>query len=486
MEKNVDLKDLLATILSKWLVLVICIVIGALIGAGLTWLRASGPEEAEVSAQDALSSARDSLTAEQVQNVDYLYTQYAAYRNYRFLLQDYVADSLYIDDSVQTVLNALYYVESDIADIDACYSILALSTQEWDELSRILGASAMQRVTIGGTDPMTLGANTAQHVTLSGADPKYVQDVQVRIEENKDVCKEVIRVTIAAADRQQAGQALSIIDDAFARETDQLRSLDAELVFEELGTQYSEDGVGYETERLNDVIAALDNATTRLLNLETNYVEEMTQSERVYFEALEHADENRSSAPASVSLKRPLILGAVIGLLAGVVLLVLWYIFNSRVKTMADVTAHTKASTPYVIYRKKPGIHGSGPLVRKMKGAALSEQAVRQEVVDSHLAISLSKQESASVYVACDDPEVQQNEIVRNLQSLLLKKAPEVSFAAGNPMTDTKALSQFSEADSVILMIRLKKTRYPMLDQWMELSRQYERPVAGLIVTEDC
>jgi len=481
MEKNyriVDLRDLLAVILDKWLVIVVIIVVCALAGAGLCKMRGGGSSSSpSVVSEEDVASVRSTLNEADATQVDYLYARYRSYMDYRKLLQDYMASSLIANDDVEVLLNVLYFADSSIQDVNSCFSTLALGNEELEQIARILGMenAAVQDV------------NRRIYIGSTGADivRRAQQSVVVNTDVDLNPGKEILKVAIAADSEQQAEEILAVLEDAFEKECDALRKMDPDLTLQKLGEQYSNDVFEYmisQQERVNDALDVVDESI-KVVREETKNLD---SSQKAYFDIKRDFDDEVITATGGPSMKKYIAAGAIGGLFLAFVLILLWYIFNGKMKTMIDVTRHTKASTPYVICRKKTGLRIFSPISRRLKGISQADESVCREVVNSHLAIKVSREAYKDVYIACEEKNPWQCELRDQLKKKLLESTEGLTVHSGNPLMDTQELKHFAESDAVILMIQLKDTRFYAADNWMELSRQYERPVAGLVVTEVC
>ena len=475
--KVVDLKDLLAVFLDKWLVIVLVIVIGVVGGWGLCRARSGGNDGTTVVSADDVAAVRGSLNEADATQVDYLYARYRSYMDYRKLLQDYMASSLIANDDVEVLLNVLYCVDSSIQDVNSCFSTLALGKEETDEIVQILGMKdaglqdVNRRISIGST----------------GID--IVRRAQQSVVVNTDVDlypgQEILKVSIAADSEEQADEILAVVEKAFEKECDVLRDIDPLLELQKLGEQYSTDVFEYmisQQERVNDALDVVDESI-KVVNEE---IKNLDSGQEAYFDIKRDFDDEKTTGSGGPSLKKYMLAGGLAGLFFGFIIILLWYIFNGKMKTMVDVSMRTHATVPYVICKKKRGPYLFGPLSRRLKGANQADETVCREVVNSHLAIKVSREAYKDVYIACEGKNAWQCEVRDQLKQKLAESVTDLTIHSGTPLMDTEELKHFSEADAAILMIQLKDTRFYVADNWMELSRQYDRPVAGLVVTEEC
>lgn len=473
-EKIIDLRDLLASVFDKWVIVLVFLMLGVLIGAGLCGLTTQKMTNDAVPKEEDIKDAREKLNVDEIAQVDYLYSQYKSYKDYRKMIQDYMSVSLVSDNDVTAICNVLYYIDSEIKDADKCFSILAINKDDMAKISRILGIEE------GNLDAV----NRKLSISNISTD-RIINNVSVDDSDNK-VTKAILQVTIAADNEAQIDEAVSVINASFEEEKNKLLDMDPSLEIYEMGRQYTTDVTGYKMTKEQEAITALNYSNTIITDLESKFIEKLSSDEKAYYDAMKEYDEKAIIVLKLPSLKKYIALGGIIGLLLGFIIVALWYVFNGRVKTMVDVSMHSETNVPYVIYKRKPGVHLFGRLSRKLKGADLSEIAVRQEVVYSFLTIKLSKYNCSNAYIACNNQMVWEQDVKNKMEQILKKNNQTLTLYSGNPLTDVEELKHFSESDAIILMIQLKNTRFGIMDKWVELSKQYDRPIIGAIVIEDC
>ena len=467
-EEGISLKDLLAVILDKWIVLLIFMVIGALIGAGI--YAVSPHEQTEMSQEDfeaEAEQAKEKLTTEQIEQVDYLFAQYVSYKEYRKMIQNYLTDSLYVNDENVVSLIAMYYVESDINNIESCFTNLSLSMEDMEQIASILGKDSKQLEDVYRRISFYINNTNNNYVmtTDNGIIPQ----------------KSVLKVTVTAENQEQADQIMAIIETALQNEEDLLKSYDPDLNLSQIGRQYSSNVAGYMQLQQTEAIQSLNNANNQITNLQTGYIDKLDNNSKNYFNVLKN---NYEEPPVQKknSLKKMLVTGLAAGLLAALVFIILQYILNGRLKTVSDVTDRARTEVPCVIYRKKSGANLFGGWSRRLKGADLSDAAITPDLAASDLDIRLKQMNCKSAYVVWDGESVWTQETAENLQ----ERMKEIRIHAGNPLSDTEELKLFSEAEAVVLLVQLKKTRAKVLDKWMMLGSRYSRPLAGIVVMEEC
>ena len=476
-EESISLKDMLAAILDKWVIVLVFFIIGALVGLGIYAMKSGAPTKIEVT-QESIELAREPLNIEQIEQVDYLYAQYKSYKEYRKLMQAYMADSLYTDAENAITLTAMYYVESDIHNVNSCFTNLAVGRDEMEQIANILGKDTLQlddvyrRVSIYGSYSDLLNG--------TGLNYEMSQDTEEAANKN------ILNVSVVAESDEQAQQMIGIIEDAFQREANILKTMDPDLQFSEIGQQYSQNTTGYMQSQQAAVINNLNDANNQITNLQNNYIDKLDEDEKAYFDAMKDYDDQEIIVIKKPSIKKLTVIGAAVGLVIGLILVILWYIFNRRVKTVDDVAGRTRLDIPYVIYKKKSGFHLFGVWSRRLKGADFSDEAIRQELVVNDLLIKLTQMNCGSAYLVTENHTSWAQEVAKKLQDNLKNQDPSFQLYVGNPLTNVEELKAFSEAEAVILLIQLKDTKTAVMEKWTSLSTRYKRQTAGAVVLEEC
>lgn len=475
--RTINLKDLLAVILDKWVIILVGLLIGALAGAGIYISKADQPSAVYVTEQD-IYNARQALSAEEIEQVDYLFAQYKSLKNYRKLMQNILSDSLFTDNEDAVMGYTLYYIESDIQNISKCYMYLAVGREEMEQIAAILGeenASAedvYRRVNING-----------EYLNKSNYQDINVEMLNI---DGENTRKDILMVTVTAHNEEQVNEVMEIINEAFSKETESLSGIDSNLQFFEVGRQYSTNLTEYIQEQQSYVISSLNDANNQIGNLEVNYVYYLSSDEQVYFYMMKYYDEQSATSVRNSSLLKFVIIGGALGVLIMLICIILWYVFNGRVKSAVDVASQVQMEIPYVLYRKRKGKHLFGCWSRKLKGADLSETDVKEEVAASDLGIKLAEMNCTEAYIVCDTGNAWNMQVSNELKEKIEESNDGLMIHAGNPMSSKEELKLFTDADAIIFIVQLKVTRNRMIDSWMKLRNRYDKPMAGTVILEEC
>ena len=475
-----DLSDITAFFIYKWKWLVCLMVFGALLG-GFFWFRASNKMETTTyeSLTEKVDAMKEDLSPDQINQVEYLYSQYVSYKDYRYAMQDYMSNSLYDQEDYAGNIrqSTLYYVESDISNAAACFSKLAVGKAEYEKFAVALGKDRYalddiyRRVSIYNLSNIESSDGTS-----------YI--IQEGNEREQRKC--ILEVDIVSETEQQAEAVLGIIERAFDRELEQLKALDSRIKFTKIGSQYSTNIADFLVNRQNNVMNNLNSANNSITSLQTNYVDKLEADERAYYDALKARGDLKVAPPKKPSKLKYLI----IGVFFGIVLFCGWffcaYLFDGTEKTPDDLKYGYGMTVPYTICRKKKGLGLFNSLARKITNKDLSDIAVRPALVESDIAIRLEKQGYENAFLVTDAATDWQKEMAEELKKNLGSNEKSVQVTCGNPLSSVEELQEFAKTQAVLLLVEMKKTKRNSVQKWMELCGRYGLPVEGVIALEEC
>ena len=143
-EEIVDIRSCIAYLMIKWKILLLALLIGALAGGALGFMKqraVPAPSAQAATYEEKLKSLRDAL-----QETDALYVEqvYDQYRNYgkqlgywRQYLEDSALQNMKPDDYVRRDLQ--FIVESDNSDVISSFSVSLLGTADYERIAEALG-----------------------------------------------------------------------------------------------------------------------------------------------------------------------------------------------------------------------------------------------------------------------------------------------------------------------------------------------------------
>ena len=475
---EIDLVDFLAQLLYKWKYIVIFLVAGVLLGAVLCNYVSKNTESRMITQED-VDAAKSVLSIDQCEQVEYLYTQYLSYKQYRKATQEYTLSTLYdsgtYNDSI--IKYILYSVKSDIVNVNQCFIRMALGVAQYENIAEIIFNDRTQ------VDDLYRRIAIEDLTTVSGnADTNIVMLSNDGEEPNNNL----LQIRIVADTEQQADAVGEIIEGAFEEELQKLKAIDSKIELIKVGSQYSSNVANFMQNRQALAMTNLNYANNALISLDTSYIEKLTSAERKYYNILKAYDEQEIAPIIKPSLKKYVIIGALFGIILAFCWFFAAYVLDGKIKTVREITDRLGVEDPYLIYQKKAGIHLFGGIARKLKDADLSDQAIRQNMVSSDLSIKMKKQAHKSIYIVNDGL----NSFEKQVSEVILKKLKESlnteEVIIGNPLIDPDELHRFSQCDSVVIIAQLKETKQSVVKKWFQLCRRYNFSTDNTIILEEC
>lgn len=474
---EVDLRDLLAQLLykAKWILIVM--LIGMIVAAGF-WKHTSVQVANEQVTDEDIDGAKKVLAAEQIDQVEYLYAQYLSYVEYRKSLQKYLSDSLYSDDDYDgnVGMTVLYFVDSDIKDVNQIFARLTLNDDIYEEIASVLGRSSQMM------------DDVYRRVSISNIQGDTSDSINVTLDstEADETKKTILQVYLIAENKEQADQISEIIDKSIRKNLERLRSVDEGIKLSYIGNRYTSNIAGYIDSRQGSAISMLNSINDQISNHQINYVDKLESEEKSYYELLKKRDELNADHPLMMpSLPKYLIIGMFLGAVLSVCWLMFKYILDGTIKTAGDMRSNSNEE-PVVIYKKLPKVALFGKLARLLVKPDPSDDSVQTAMSAADLAILLQKKDASSVYFIYDDETDSKHHLNEELRTALAKKAEGITVNTGNPLSDVSELETFSKAQVAVLLVQLKKDRRNAVKKWMQLCSRYAIPVIRTIAVEEC
>ena len=470
--KEIDLKDLLAYIFSKWHVLLIIILVCALIVGGYSFIKSRGEKETQVTLESVEEQKRG-LSADQIEQVEYLYAQYVSYKAYRKGLQNYMSDSLFSTDDFEnnTIIRTVYCVDSDIKNINQLFTRVSISIDDAKKIAAVLGKDSANM------------DDVYRRIDLYDLNKEATTDIISIENENSESQKTFFQETVIGPTRDQAEEMHAVIEECLIRRAEELKKVDENITLENIGSQVSNNIQTFINTRQTEAVTALNNANYYLSTLQTNYIDKLSQEEQAYYNSLKNFDEQQEIPAKTLSLEKYIVIGVLLGLIIGVIILVIIYLFSSKIHIVRDIANRYGIDAPYTIYKKKSNLFGA--LIRKLRGVDLSDEAIRQQMVAADIEIKLDKLNADRAYLVYDNVTPWEKEVADNLRENLVKREKSVELKIGNPLSSPEELEEFSKAENVFLMAQLDKTKQNVVDKWIQLCDRYDLEVAGAVILQE-
>ena len=469
-ELELDLRDMLATLFLRWKTLLLCLLAGALV-FGLYTLR-SAPRTTTVSfvTEQEVFSARQAVSEDRAKAIERLYERVRFYSDYlERIEQEYSGFSGYGAQGVPEdtiVLQGNYYVSSEIDNIGSFFAASTLSEADYDALRKLVPESKSTEDIYG-----RIGFSTYSDAAVNSV--------------SSDDSQYLFSVTVYGSYEEQCAEMLAVVEDALRQKAAELRKVDPGLQFEAVGSRVTYDARIFLQNQQDALWKRYNDVDTRLTNQQTK-VKALTGAEKTYYDklaAFESGDTTTSTGGRS--LKKWTAIGAVLGLIGGMVLVFWPYLFDGRVKTAGELEYSLRSMVlSRVCVKGKRNLFARW--AARLTGADDVDPAVKADMVAADLGVLMEKSGKKSVYFLCDAEDVNAASLAEQVKARLQEKAPSANIDVGNPLSAAEELEKIGSAELGVVFAEVKKTKRSVLRQWRQICGRYGLPVAGSVAVQKC
>lgn len=463
---EIDFKDLFFYILSKWKLLIVLMVLGA-IGAGAFSYYRSGravkvaEESNETYSEDKLEAARAALSEDSALNVETIYRQYHAYQESQQISANRIAHSVFFTDTADSdpVLKILKYcIGSDVQNIDSYFADMSLGSDQIEEIRKIIGA-----------DNDTQDIQDLVSIYSSDSTDYSGQTDVSQVEMTTGRYRTFLTVSIVGFDKSQCDEIGNIVDAAIQNEKTTLQGVDTNISVDYVDAQYPDGAEDYINDKQQSMLSSNGSIISAITSLQTNQISQFSDEEKTYYDLLtarDNVDENEKAtetvtASASVS-KKYVVAGIAGGLLLAIIIAIILYNSDHSVKTADELT---------LLY----GI----PLLDTIKMSdKKGSREVQEELLASDISITANKNALKSCYFIADEADMG---IVDEIQT----KIENITTGSGQPLTDTDELKKLAAMDAIVIVTHLKKTQLATIDKIGDLAGRFDLKVVGTVAVED-
>ena len=469
-EREIDLIDLCRQILKKWKLIIafalIGLVIGSVVGYGMS-AKVVEVETGETVVDEAvitsnIESLKSKLSDREITEVEMAVNAYNYYKKL------YANKEKYINSSIRMQLDA-----DKVPTLVASYLIsnyYKVSYPEIEEVNNINNIAAVYYKTLNNEKVITkvagaLGNDVAEN---------YVKELyNVGLEANS-----ILNITVTARNEEECKKVLDVLMQELETQIPTATSL-YEHDIEYLDTYFS---VNVNTSILSEQQTQVD-ALKNLQNVMLTVGNSLTADQKALYTKLingETADETevtvvetRPEETEVVETEKTVVRSfdikyAVLGLFAGAFIVILWiclkYILSQTIKTKEDISELFKVS---VLGIMKDGEDGELGMITA--GAGLGAQKA-----------GLKKLYTISTI--CD---VTASAIANKVVEAVKQNYSELSVECGNSvLTDPASLAKLAESDGVIMVEKLRTSKYEDIAKELELAKNYGVKVLGCVVVE--
>lgn len=489
-EVQIDLMTLLHYILRKWRSIIVVMLIVA-VAANLYSVKKSMSEAAavstteEVDIEKQIENAKEELTADELEQVERVYSMYEYNSQLYQENEEYLEKSMLMqlnpneiptvmlnyqfkkDQADEELSNIFTMYENALLDEDTCTAIVQVFGEEY--------------------------ANTSVRELISVTDTENVQNSDI-IKLQNDKNSGILSIQIYADSEEQCEQVAEIVKKRVMEYTEQLQQIFGIYTVNAISEQYyisSDSDLNMQKSDVvnvvNEVCTVIKNITSGLSEKQIGYFNLLTKDCEDQTLVKEDTQEtaNMTANVQYISMKYVLI-----GLLAGMFLAVCWYaviyIMTQTVKDVDEVKIITNLPVFGTVLRSNE--NGKRKIVDRWIDSwfAHNKKSENNELlltrISHEVAMLAGQKDKRNLLVACSESDQnlkkQADSLVEKLRELGMNVTSTDSLVSDN----TEVLKQLESADSAVFVEQLMKSERNQIREAVELCRRCQVEVLGSVI----
>lgn len=495
-EEIVDIRSCIAYLMIKWKILLLSLLIGALAGGALGFMKqraVPAPSAQAATYEEKLKSLRDAL-----QETDALYVEqvYDQYRNYgkqlgywRQYLEDSALQNMKPDDYVRRDLQ--FIVESDNSDVISSFSVSLLGTADYERIAEAIGdnitaTNAVELISVsnvaqadsGTSQPaVQIGDMIAQEPTVSVTPSSY---------------RSIMDITFVASDEEKANSMEEIIGEILEDRKRELKESSVDVDVESLNRTTVANDYTWLLGLQQSKLAPMQSLQTTRSNFVKNTVDVLGEKEKAYFDGLrteqsETPEEQGEPAVSKVNKKKYIAAGALGLFVLAFAVLLLLYIYSDRIR--AEEQLKRCYDLPILLrYRIGKGRMGKDPIRNRGLGILTGAEAAVDAgsgagKLAAELAHRITSDADKSVFLAYDIDSEEVKEAVAKLADSLRDKG--LTAGTGMPVVSDEDYQSLLTADAAVIVETMNASCAIALKDILGICRRNSVPVLGCVTLTD-
>jgi capsular polysaccharide biosynthesis protein len=489
-EVQIDLMTLLHYILRKWRSIIVVMLIVA-VAANLYSVKKSMSEAAavstteEVDIEKQIENAKEELTADELEQVEHVYSMYEynsqLYQESKEYLEKSVLMQLNPNEIPTVMLNYQFkkdQADEELSNIFTMYENALLDEDTCTAIIQVFGEEY---------------ANTSVRELISVTDTENGQNSDT-IKFQKDKNSGILSIQIYAGSEEQCEQVAEIVKKRVLEYTEQLQQIFGNYTVNAISEQYyisSESNLNMQksdaVNAVNDVYTALKNISSGLSEKQMTYYNLLVNesSDQTLVKEDTEETENMTANVQYISMKYILI-----GLLAGMFLAVCWYaVVYIMTQTVKDVD-EVKIITNLPVFGTVLGSNENGKrnIIDRWIDSwfAHDKKSENNELlltrISHEVAMLAGQKDKRNLLVACSESDQnlkkQADSLVEKLRELGMNVTSTDSLVSDN----TEVLKQLESADSAVFVEQLMKSERNQIREAVELCRRCQVEVLGSVI----
>ena len=489
-EVQIDLMTLLHYILRKWRSIIVVMLIVA-VAANLYSVKKSMSEAAavstteEVDIEKQIENAKEELTADELEQVERVYSMYEynsqLYQESKEYLEKSVLMQLNPNEIPTVMLNYQFkkdQADEELSNIFTMYENALLDEDTCTAIIQVFGEEY---------------ANTSVRKLISVTDTENVQNKDIiKLQDDKN--SGILSIQIYACSEEQCEQVAEIVKKRVLEYTEQLQQIFGNYTVNAISEQYYISSDSDLNVQKSDTVNAVNNAYTAMKNITSG----LSEKQIGYFNLLTKDGEDQTLVKVDTEENENVMVKVqyismkyiLIGLLAGMFLAVCWYaVVYIMTQTVKDVD-EVKIITNLPVFGTVLGSNENAK--RNMIDRWIDSWFVHDKKSENNellltrisheVAMLAGQKDKKCLLIACSgngqNVKKQADSLVEKLRKLGMNVTSTDSLVSDN----TEVLKQLDCADSVVFVEQLMKSERNQIREAIELCRRCQVEVLGSVI----
>lgn len=489
-EVQIDLMTLLHYILRKWRSIIVVMLIVA-VAANLYSVKKSMSVVASVSAAEEvdiekqIENAKEELTADELEQVERVYSMY------EYNSQLYQENKEYLEKSVLMQLNPneiptvmLNYqfkkdqADEELSNIFTMYENALLDEDTCTAIIQVFGEEY---------------ANTSVRELISVTDTENGQNSDI-IKLQKDKNSGILSIQIYAGSEEQCKQVAEIVKTRVLEYTEQLQQIFGNYTVNAISEQYYISSDSNLNMQKSDVVNVVNEVCTAIKNITSG----LSEKQIGYFNLLAKdcedqtlvKEDTQETANLTANVQYISMKYILIGLLAGMFLAVCWYaviyIMTQTVKDVDEVKIITNLPVFGTVLRSND--NGKRNVIDRWIDSwfAYDKKSENNDLlltrISHEVAMLAGQKDKKCLLIACSGNDQNVKKQADSLVEKLRKLGMNVTSTDGLVSDNTEVLKQLESADSAVFVEQLMKSERNQIREDVELCRRCQVEVLGSVI----
>lgn len=331
----INIKDLAVYIIKKWRILVVATLLCAILLGGYKTVSSINSTEDQYSEENREQIVKK-LTEVESNVVENLFNRYLAYKNSISYSESYLSNSILMKLNPEKLptYTVQYSVVSDQQNIISSFTNQSLGASDYQKIALLFGED---------TDSTRISELVAIYGTSSDSDGMSV-DVDshsnIYVGNVNNIYKWIMSLNVYAYNRSQCENVMSIVEAAVDAQYKTLQDAGIDVSLTRIGNNYTENASNWLADRQRSMISETSSLKSEYDKYEKNELSNLSSDEKKYFTFLKNRYEDKEEP---VHTLRYYAIGGILGFGALLVLLVVLYFFDDRIRNKEDYVFRVKS-----------------------------------------------------------------------------------------------------------------------------------------------